>query len=464
MRLALLVLALAAAGCAAADDGSASGEDDATAADKAVIALAGASHHTLYVRLSQKPAKELTAALVDAAKRGVDTRAVLAAGGSFDSTWMTQQGLEASGVDVDVRSDDPVHDVLAVGDDSALVPSTSASGSKTVTGADVARFAKEFTDVLDGKVAKGELAPKNTVAIHPMPESSHDRIVALFGAAKRSIDLEIYQLQDRAVVHALEAAAGRGVKVRVMLEPKTVGSRNYDIVSKELGAAHVDVQPTPPAFDSSHNVDHAKFAVIDDAELIFGTGNLVRSGLGGDAQGEYDNRDFWIEDTRSASLAAGRALFDADWTRKATKPADFDAFVLTPDNAETKIEALIDAAKERLYVYNQELDDDAIVAKLVAAKKRGVDVRVLGGYQPGFGGRPPANQGPIDALKQGGVKADFLKKHYLHAKAIVSDDRVYVGSQNFSNGGLRNNRELGEILEDRAVVDAVAQTFEADSR
>jgi phosphatidylserine/phosphatidylglycerophosphate/cardiolipin synthase-like enzyme len=456
-----------ATGCASETDDAATDSDEVvTANEQAIIALGAASQHSLYVRLSTKPSKELTAALIDAAKRGVDTHALLPGTGSFDSTWMLQQHLESSGVDVDVRNDKPLENVLVVADDNAaLVPAKTGTATKKVSGADASALAKHFADVLGAATAApGALAAANTVTVHPMPESSRDRIVAVLGAAKRSIDLEIYQLQDRVVVKALAAAAARHVKVRVMLEPRTVGAENYKAVSKELAAAGVTVQVTPPAFDSSHNVDHAKFAVIDGAELIFGTGNLVRSGLGGVTEQTFDNRDFWVEDSRAASVKAGAALFDADWNRRATKAADFDGFVLTPDNANDKIEALIAVAKHTVLVYNQSLGDDDLVAALIAAKKRGATVRVLLGYQPGFGGAPPQNQAPIDKLVAAGVEASFLKKHYLHAKAIVADGRVYIGSQNFTNGGLRNNRELGQIFDDRAAVAKVTASFEADAR
>jgi phosphatidylserine/phosphatidylglycerophosphate/cardiolipin synthase-like enzyme len=462
--LLLLSAAVALAGCGAdpGSDPSTDSDELVAASEPAMIALGAASQHSLYVRLSSKPSKALTDALIAAAKRGVDTHALLPGTGSFDATWMLQQHLESSGVDVDVRDDKPLEEVLVVSDAVALVP--AAAATKQISGAAAKKVAKHFADVLGAPAARaGALAAANTVTVHPMPESSRERIVAVFGAARRTIDLEIYQLQDRVVVQALAAAAARHVKVRVMLEPRTVGAENYKAVSKELAAAGVTVQVTPPAFDSSHNVDHAKFAVIDDAELLFGTGNLVRSGLGGVTEQAFDNRDFWVEDTRPASLSSARALFDADWERRATKAADFDGFVLTPDNANDKIEALIASATHTLLVYNQSLDDDAIVAALIAAKGRGATVRVLLGYQPGFGG-PPKNQAPIDKLVAAGIEASFLKKHYLHAKAVVADGRVYIGSQNFTNGGLRNNRELGQIFDDRAAVAKVTATFEADAR
>src|SRR5205823_1079527 len=110
--------------------------------------------------------------------------------------------------------------------------------------------------------------------------------------AQTAIDLEIYQLQSPAVVAALIAAEQRGVTVRVMLEPKTVGYQNYKPVSAVLAAAGITVKTTPPAFDSSHNVDHAKFMLLDGATLLFGSGNLVRSGTGGNTALEFTNRDF----------------------------------------------------------------------------------------------------------------------------------------------------------------------------
>ena len=202
--------------------------------------------------------------------------------------------------------------------------------------------------------------------------------------------------------------------------------------------------------------------MIDDKELLFGTGNMVRSGLGGVTLGPYQNRDFWIEDGRAASVSAARALFDADLARKSTTGLDMSALVLTPDNADQKIGALIDGAQHRLFVYNQSLSDDDFTGRIVRAKQRGVDVHVLLGYQPGFGSSPPANDPALAKLTAAGATAQYLKSHYLHGKAIVADDRAYLGSQNFTNGGLQVNREVGEIFDDADVVKTLAATFAKD--
>jgi hypothetical protein len=458
LLLTLLPLALACS----SDPSDATGDSDLSSSDSAVIDLASHAGKTLDVVVTDKTPSKVADAIVAAAGRGVAVRSVMVEG-SHDPTWTLQQRLESSGVDIDVRKAAPAASLLGIADGTALL--SAGSGVTRQTGADaVAKYVKAFDDVLafDPPKAGALLAPGN-VKVLPMPDSLDTRIVELFAGAKSTIDLSIYQLQERRVVKAITDAAGRGVKVRVMLEPKTVGSQNYTPMSNELQAAGVDVIVTPPDFDAHHNVDHAKFCILDGKELLFGTGNLVRSSIGGVTLGPYQLRDFWVEDTRPASVKTAQAIFEADHARKSTSSLDLGTIVLTPDNADDAIGSLVDGAKSRLYVYNQSLEDANLVDRFIAAKQRGVDVHVLLGYQPGFGG-PPANDAAISKLSTAGIEAQYLKAHYLHGKAIVADGKTYLGSQNFTAGGLKNNRELGEIFDDTDVAGVVAGTFQADEK
>src|SRR5581483_7927280 len=159
---------------------------------------------------------------IAASQRGVDVHVVLLAG-SHDTTWMLQQHLESSGLDVDVRSS-AVTGVTMVADSKSLHGAKIISTASTVA-ADRARF-----DMAGSEPTKGTLLSSG-VKVLAMPDATRDRIVQLFDAARSTIDLEIYQVQERRVVKALEDAAGRGVTVRVMLEPKTVGAANYTQMS-----------------------------------------------------------------------------------------------------------------------------------------------------------------------------------------------------------------------------------------
>lgn len=303
-------------------------------------------------------------------------------------------------------------------------------------------------------------AKAGSVQLFPMPQSGATPIVQALQGARRSVDLSVYVCTQPEVEAALTAAARRGVTVRVMLEPKAVGMADaYANAQKALSAPGLTLKPTPPQFDAAQDVDHAKFMIIDGQKLLFGTGNLTGSGLGGD--GKQTHRDFWVEDTRPQSVSEAESLFNADWNREpsnATQP--FAHLVVSPNNARDSLTKLITGAHTRLYVYNQEFLDPSIISLLIAAKKRKVDVRVLAAYA--MPGEADKNQPALQQFTAAGIPAKELARYYVHAKVIIADDQAFVGSQNFSKAALQSNRELGGIFDAPEFVQQLVQTFQGD--
>jgi len=294
-----------------------------------------------------------------------------------------------------------------------------------------------------------------------MPEGGAWPFEDAINRATKSVDLSVYMLNSGFVTNSLKAAAARGVKVRVMLEPSPEGSKTPDEVNKQLAdlkAAGIDAEVTPPNYDANHAVDHAKFMVIDGGDVMLGTGNLVASSLGGTQYGK--DRDFWIEDDRAETASEAEQLFNADWNRQDTSGVDFKNLWVTPDNADARLGNLIDSSKNRLLVYQQEMFDQPLLDKIIAAKQRGVDVQVI--MPSPKQGQQDNNADALAALQAAGVKVKEDTDLYIHAKAMVVDDQAFVGSQNFSNGGLHNNRELGEVVDDPAIVSQLADQFKKD--
>jgi cardiolipin synthase A/B len=468
-RLASTLAATLLATACVASDGDESGEYDADPSDfpdgkadgvsgssQAALDLIDGAKTRVLAQIPTLTDKKLLTSLRAAAARGVDVHAYLVVpAAAHPATVLASEQLEAAGVDICVERTSRLKGFLLVADDTLL-----DAGANVTTASKVSAAADKFTAVVaeDTSDTPPALGADDT-ALMLMPDSHVGPIVKLLERASSSIDLEIYQLQSPAVIAALAAARERGVTVRVMVEPRTVGDQNAKQVKAQLAAAGITVKDTPPAFDSSHNVDHAKFMLLDGAELVFGSGNLVRSGTGGNAALEFDNRDFWMRDRRSASVTEASAVFEADWNRKSTTSTAFEQLVLTPDNADERVLALIRGATTRVFVYNQSLAHQAVQDALAERKAAGVDVRVLLGLQPGFGGAAPANQPAIVDLTSRGVSAAFFTKHYLHGKVVVADDQVFVGSQNFTNGGLGKNRELGEVFDAKPIVDGLARQF-----
>lgn len=144
------------------------------------------------------------------------------------------------------------------------------------------------------------------------------------------------------------------------------------------------------------------------------------------------------------------------------------AFVL-PDAARAPV-APLRSAEDRLWVGAYTITSPRVRDLLVAAARRGVDVRVLVEPSPvgGISGRQVA---VLDALAEAGVAVrvfagPYDPYAYHHAKYAVADGDALVLTENWKPGGTggHGNRGWGVLLEDGAAAEAVAATFRADWR
>lgn len=292
------------------------------------------------------------------------------------------------------------------------------------------------------------------VQVFVEPDAGEAPIVHAIQGATRSVWVEVYILTDRSVINALEEAAGRGVDVRVLLEPHPFGGSDVSAqqVMEELNAASVKAHPSDPAYHYTHE----KALVVDGATAYILTCNLSKSGLGGSSAGA--NRDFGVIDTNGADVAEVAALFQADWNRTSAGNAD-PHLVVSPLNARAVLAALIAGAQHTLLVEDEEMYDTASVNALIAAARRGVTVEVLLPPPSGSSSYAP----DVARLEQGGVHVRYGSVPYVHAKLIVADNSLaFTGSENFSSTSLDENRELGIVLADPAALATLTHTFEQD--
>jgi phosphatidylserine/phosphatidylglycerophosphate/cardiolipin synthase-like enzyme len=121
--------------------------------------------------------------------------------------------------------------------------------------------------------------------------------------------------------------------------------------------------------------------------------------------------------------------------------------------------ALINVAHKSIDIYNEEMDDADVTNALVAAAKRGVNVRVVMTYSSSW-------KAAFTALAQAGVHVRVYAANaslYIHAKMILVDGGgAFLGSENFSANSLNHNRELGLLITQPSVLQTLAATFNTD--
>jgi cardiolipin synthase A/B len=283
------------------------------------------------------------------------------------------------------------------------------------------------------------------------PAAGVGTIDRLITSAKSTVELTMYELRDTTAENDLAADAKRGVDVRVILDSHLEKSRNSATYSF-LSSHHVHV-----TWADSGTTYHQKTLTVDGKTSIVMTLNMVTEDYSG-------TRDFAVIDTNHADIAAIVATFNADFAHRSITPPDGADLVWSPTNSQSSILAVIMAAKRTLSVENEEMDDSTITGALVAAAKRGVDVKVIMTAESEW-------DSAFSQLESAGVHvrlyADSEKALYIHAKAVVadagrSDQQVFVGSENFSKASLGYNRELGIRTANKAVISVINATLAAD--
>ncbi|MFL5685697.1 MAG: phospholipase D-like domain-containing protein [Chloroflexota bacterium] len=122
----------------------------------------------------------------------------------------------------------------------------------------------------------------------------------------------------------------------------------------------------------------------------------------------------------------------------------------------------VDGATDRLFVISPYLSDHGILRGLVAAARRGVTVRVIVPSDPHSLPASGSVRHWFQALHDAGVD---LREHpeMAHAKVVLSDDTVLVGTANLDALSLRQNWEMQLRIEDDAVADLFArELFDRD--
>jgi len=267
-----------------------------------------------------------------------------------------------------------------------------------------------------------------------LPDDSSKPILDAINGATRSLNVRMFLFTDTSLLDAVIAAKGRGVKVRVMLNPaRRSGEAENEQSRKTLVAAGVEVRDSNPAFDLTHQ----KSMVIDNAI------GFVES-LNWEVKDLTETRDYAIVTTREQEVAEMVTCFDADWEHKDFAPHPESLLIWCPNNGRQRIAKFIDESKHTLWVQNERYQDTVIIERLVRAARRGVKVRVLAKRPHSL--KPDKlieGVGGLRILQDVGVKIHTLKHLKLHAKMLLADDeRAIVGSINLAPGSFDARREL----------------------
>ena len=281
--------------------------------------LIDAARFSIHVEIYEFQRRDLADALVAAVRRGVAVTVIddpSELSSVANATLLRAQGVDV--VDYPIRSEMIDHVKLLVVDARVAVVGGINWGTASPANHDYdAQVAGPVVTNLDRVFLRDLVTCGREVHV---PDAMTDAAIlvaatlpgaeirplalGLIGAARHSLDLELFVLTDTGIVHALEAAAQRGVSVRVLLDPSQPSS---DPSYAALQTAGIDVR----WYRSSGELLHAKAIVADRDAVLFGSANWSGGGFA-------RNHELDIE-MPAAPAVAGEMLaqMDLDWVASA---------------------------------------------------------------------------------------------------------------------------------------------------
>lgn len=291
-----------------------------------------------------------------------------------------------------------------------------------------------------------------------------DKARQLIRSAADRLDIVQFETDNSVMVELLAEdvieAYKRGVTVRVLFDEL--------ISANETMRKRLDGACVPAKLDSGALRTHAKLIYTEQAFLV-GSTNWSDESIG-------KNHETNLLVRHKGALTSMGLYIDALW-KNSSQPAAVkvssnpEAAVYGDGGYKDLLIPMLEGAKQRIWLTTYTLSVDPgqpdgevnqLVARLDKAVKRGVDVRVLLDLSGDWAKtNNEVNAQGRKVLESLGIAVRQEDPQVqTHAKFIVIDDSVVVGTNNWSYGGLEKYHETGVRTNVKSAVEALAAYHE----
>ena len=293
--------------------------------------------------------------------------------------------------------------------------------------------------------------------------AAYDAMIAMIDGARRTVDVEFYTVAPGTAADrlgaALQGAGARGLRVRILID--ALGSSSLPAEwAERLRAAGAEVRrfnPRPLLRWSFR--DHRKLIVCDDELALVGGFNIAPAFEGDGISRGWRDLAVLIEGPVAQDLARGFSVLfaaanleRAQWRplarflRRQTLDRDAAAAIVGgPGGPQSLLKKALRAdlmGATRVDVAAGYFLPSRRIRRLLRQATRRGSVRVLLSGSSDVPVSRLASQYLYAGLLRSGVALWEYQPQVMHAKVLVLDDVVYVGSANLDTRSLQLNFEL----------------------
>jgi cardiolipin synthase len=268
------------------------------------------------------------------------------------------------------------------------------------------------------------------------PRDGVTPLIAAIKKATKQIEVTIFRFDLKELQRALQSAVARGVKVHALIaHTSSGGQKRLRKLELEMLNAGVTVSRT----DDDLLRYHYKMLLIDRDTLYAQAFNYTRLDV-------EKSRTMALGTKDKSIVSEAMKLFQADASRQ-PYTANHDNFLVSPENARTRLSQFIRSAKKELLIYDTKVSDRQMLKLLQERVKAGVDVRIIGKIS-----------------KRGeGLRVEKMPGMRLHVRAMLRDGQeMFLGSMSLRAIELDKRREVGVIVKERTAAKQFREIFEED--
>ncbi|MBN2190874.1 MAG: hypothetical protein JW728_06680 [Candidatus Aureabacteria bacterium] len=273
-----------------------------------------------------------------------------------------------------------------------------------------------------------------------------EREIAL---ARKNIYIINYSFYDSGaagkIIKLLKDASIKGVDVRILLDDNSRYSKSF--IKKYSSYFKIKL-------DSPEKTTHCKLIIFDSNRVLIGSTNLSDNSI---RNNNETNALIYSQDTAGYFTDYFKEMWrksDEDIAIGKKGPSSIDP--LTDRDIYPALIRLISEAKDRLYVCAYIVNSDpekpdnktkSILDEIIKAKNRGAEVKFIMEKNDTDDYVNAINKNTFDYLKGKGIDIRFDNPETItHAKLLISDDSVLLGSANWGYGGLNLYHESAVII------------------
>jgi len=327
-------------------------------------------------------------------------------------------------------------------------------------------------------------------------------LIASFDQAEQTIEIESYIFsQDelgKRVVASLLRATERGVDVKLIIDG--LGSKEWQLAQvAELTSAGVKVKIYHPLpwhlslyqevkivkgffykflylFSKINKRDHRKLYIIDKHTAWTGSLNLSSSHISGisktdSSKSDGVKTDNWFDcgvKITGKPVVDLSCTFDEIWRGislralgNSSLPFRTNNNVIKRQRKNLELIHLIRSSKKKIWIISAYLAPSIrIINALNQARQRGVDVKLLVSKRSDVAIFPLVSRTYYHSLLSAEIEIYEYDARIIHAKTILMDELLIVGSSNLNHRSFLHDLELDVILTQPSSLEDFSQKFE----